>query len=117
MSRLIDIDALNDTMYYEAFENNDSYDERNPMARWDSGLWIRYKMFENVIADALTIDIVSCKECKHRPIKEDIDGEDYGFNIIKPNRSERCPCLVEDGWYSWMPKDDFYCGFGEREDE
>lgn len=35
--RLIDADALNDAMYHEAFENDDSYDERNPMARWDSG--------------------------------------------------------------------------------
>lgn len=63
------------------------------------------------------VEVVRCKECKHRPIKEDPDGEDYGFNIIKPNGPERCPCLVEDGWYSWMPKNDFYCGFGEREDE
>ena len=63
--RLIDADVLDDAMYHEAFENDSSYDERNPMARWDSGLWIRYKMFENAIADAPTIDIVFCKECKH----------------------------------------------------
>lgn len=60
-------------------------------------------------------DLVRCKDCKHRPIKEDADGENYGFNIIKPNELERCPCLVEDGWYSWMPDDNFYCGYGERE--
>lgn len=53
---MIDADALNDAMYHEAFENDVSYDERNPMARWDSGLWIRYKMFENVIDDAPTIE-------------------------------------------------------------
>ena len=67
--------------------------------------------------EAPSIDVVFCRECKHRPIKEDPDGEDYGFNIIKPNGTERCPCLVEDGWYSWMPKDDFFCGYGEREGE
>ena len=75
----------------------------------------------NVAIDAQpTIDAVSvvrCKECKHRPIKEDADGADYGFNVIAPNEDERCPCLVEDGWYSWIPKDDFYCGYGERESE
>ena len=59
--RLIDADVLNDAMYYEAFENDDSYDERNPMARWDSGLWIRYKMFENAIADAPTIETKQIK--------------------------------------------------------
>ena len=64
-----------------------------------------------------SIDIVRCKECKYRPIKEDADEEDYGFNVIAPNEDERCPCLVEDGWYSWIPKDDFYCGYGEREGE
>ena len=59
--RLIDADALNDAMYHEAFENDVSYDERNPMARWDSGLWIRYKMFENTIADAPTIETKQVK--------------------------------------------------------
>jgi len=54
--RPIDADELNRSMYHEAFESDASYDERNPMARWDGGLWIRYKMFENVIADAPTID-------------------------------------------------------------
>lgn len=63
-------------------------------------------------------EIVRCRECKHRPIKEDADGEDYGFNLIEPTEGdERCPCLVADGWYSWMPNDNFYCGFGEREGE
>ena len=62
------------------------------------------------------VEVVRCKDCKHRPIKEDADGENYGFNLIEPNDGDRlCPCLVSDGWYSWMPKDDFYCGFGERE--
>ncbi len=62
--------------------------------------------------------LVRCKDCKHRPIKEDADGENYGFNLIKPNDGDGlCPCLVFDRWYSWMPKDDFYCGYGEREGE
>lgn len=66
MSRYIDADALIERMYYEAFENDASYNESNPMAKWDSGLWIRYKMFENAIGDAPSIDIVRCKECRHK---------------------------------------------------
>ena len=54
--RMIDADALNDAMYHEAFENDASYNERNPMAKWDSGLWIRYKLFENTIDEAPTIE-------------------------------------------------------------
>ena len=65
--------------------------------------------------DCLLIDIVTCGECKHRPIKDDPEGADYGFNIVAPtDRDDLCPCLVEDGWYSWMPEDNFYCGRGER---
>lgn len=70
-----------------------------------------------MITDAPSIDIVFCKECKHRPIKEDADGADFGFNIIATEISSPCPCLVDDGWYSWMPKDNFFCGYGEREGE
>lgn len=61
------------------------------------------------------IDIVTCGECKHRPIKDDSDGADYGFNIVEPtDRDDVCPYIVEDGWYSWMPEDNFFCAFGER---
>ncbi len=37
---LIDIDKLNDAMYHEAFETDSNWQ------KWDSGCWIRYKMFE-----------------------------------------------------------------------
>lgn len=76
-----------------------------------------YDDCQKEVNEAPRIELVRCKECKHRPVKEDEDGANYGFNVIAPNGDERCPCLVEDGWYSWMPKDDFYCGYGEREGE
>lgn len=53
MSRLIDANALIDRMYHDAFETD------TDMQKWDSGCWIRYKMFENAIDDAPTIDAVS----------------------------------------------------------
>lgn len=37
---LIDRDALNEAMYHEAFETDSA------LQKWDSGCWIRYKMFE-----------------------------------------------------------------------
>lgn len=54
--RIIDADEFEGMMYHEAFKNDASYDERNPMARWDSGLWIRYKMFENCLEKVPTIE-------------------------------------------------------------
>ena len=43
MSDLISRQALRDAMYHEAFETD------TEMQRWDSGCWIRYKLFENII--------------------------------------------------------------------
>lgn len=47
--RLIDRDALRQAMYHEAFETD------SPMQKWDSGCWIRYKMFEQMEESAPTI--------------------------------------------------------------
>lgn len=47
--RLIDADALRAKMYHEAFETD------TPMQKWDSGCWIRYKMFEKMEEYAPTI--------------------------------------------------------------
>ena len=50
--RLIDADALNDSMFHEAFETDS---ERQ---KWDRGCWIRYKMFKNHLDMAPTADAV-----------------------------------------------------------
>lgn len=96
MSRCIDADALMDRMYHDAFETD------TDMQKWDSGCWIRYKMFESAIDDAPTIDAVSvvrCKECKHR--------------------NERCG-MGEHRWCEMLnmstTPDDF-CSYGEVRDE
>ncbi len=48
--RLIDADELRKRMYHDAFETD------SDMQKWDGGCWIRYKMFENAIEDAPTIE-------------------------------------------------------------
>lgn len=48
--RLIDADALGTRMYYETFAK-DSVDQR-----WDSGCWIRYRLFEKVLKEAPTVE-------------------------------------------------------------
>lgn len=53
--------------------------------------------------------IVRCKYCKHRP-----KGEAYNHKFEFPDQDYKCPCRCEDYWYSWMPKDDWYCANGER---
>ena len=52
MTRPIDADALSAEMYHKSFEVDDG---RNV---WNSGLWIRYKIFEEAIRDAPTLDAI-----------------------------------------------------------
>ena len=47
--RLGDLDKLEREMYHKAFETD------TDLQRWDSGCWIRYKMFEIALVDAPTI--------------------------------------------------------------
>ena len=59
--RLIDADALDAEMYHKSFEVDNG---RNV---WHSGLWIRYKIFEEALRDAPTVDaepVIRCKDCK-----------------------------------------------------
>ena len=59
--RLIDADAFGNRMYHESFEK-DSEDQR-----WDSGCWIRYRLFEKVLEEQPKVDaveVVRCKDCK-----------------------------------------------------
>lgn len=69
--RLIDADNFGNRMYHEVFEK-DSEDQM-----WDSGCWMRYKLFERVLREQPTIEperkkgqwkgtqTVECSECGH----------------------------------------------------
>ena len=61
MSRLIDADILENRMFHEAFEKD------SDMQKWDSGCWIRYKLFEKVLREQPTID----PDPKWIPVTED----------------------------------------------
>ena len=67
--RLIDADVLQDVLYHEAFETD------SDMQRWDSGCWIRYKMFENVLSNIPSADVVERKIGEWLPI---IDANELG---------------------------------------
>ena len=60
------------------------------------------------------VPVVRCKDCKHRPI--DTGGHNYGQDLLFPD-DYKCPCRCEDQWYSWMPRDDWFCANGERSEE
>lgn len=77
--RLIDADALMDRMYHEAFETD------TDMQKWDSGCWIRYKMFENAIDEAPTIDADRPKGKWHH-----IQSVCYGGGTMKEVVCSKC---------------------------
>lgn len=66
--------------------------------------------------DMTMMDLVRCKDCKHRPERLE-EGKGEGFNLEFPDDNFKCPCQCEDYWYSWMPEDDWFCKNGERKDD
>lgn len=57
-------------------------------------------------------ELTRCKDCKHRPT--DPENKGVGQFLVFPD--EICPCQIGDPWYSWMPKDDWFCAGGERKE-
>ena len=78
------------------------------------------RLARNIIEDlpATQLEIVRCKDCKHRPVM--LWNEAYGdFDVLAPEvdgkEDWRCPCLIKDDpYYSWSPNDNWFCGNGER---
>lgn len=64
--RLIDADAFSARMYHEVFEKD------NEDQRWDSGCWIRYKLFEKVLKETPIIE----PEQKWIPCSERLPKDD-----------------------------------------
>ena len=60
-----------------------------------------------------TGEIVRCKDCIHKPLET---GRRYPYNVKFPD--ETCPfCCEDDEYYNAMPpSDEFYCAYGERND-
>ena len=63
MARYIDAETFENEMYYESFEKS------SDMQKWDSGCWIRYKLFADCLEKQPTADVVEvvrCKDCIYR---------------------------------------------------
>lgn len=52
MARYIDAEKFEDEMYHESFEKD------SDMQKWDSGCWIRYKLFADCLEKQPTADVV-----------------------------------------------------------
>lgn len=88
--RLIDADALCAQMYHEAFETD------TDMQRWDGGCWIRYKLFENAINNAPTID----RQTERMTNRQWVDFLSEQFDISRTSAKEMLHGMM------WMKKED-----------
>lgn len=69
--------------------------------------------FDKPVVDM--VEVVRCKDCKHRPIP---NGNNHP---LAPKLGEfewdyACPCLCDDEYYNFMPKDNDYCSRGEQKE-
>ena len=81
--RPINADALEARMYHDAFETD------SDMQKWDSGCWIRYKMFERALEDATTIELSHWIPCSERLPEE----KDAGI-LKKLGIKKRSECVL-----------------------
>ena len=95
MTRLIDADALSMAMYHEAMEKDSDFQ------RWDSGCWIRYKLFENVLKAQPTIEA--------EPVR-------HGKWIEKSTGGEHFACCSECGYVEWDTLHNYCPNCGARMD-
>ena len=104
MAEYIERGALRKLMYEEAFEKD------SDMQRWDSGCWIRYKLFENcieAIPAADVVEVVRCKDCKY--------GNSVGVEYRCEKHSGHKNMLGEDAQYSEYHSAYWYCADGMKE--
>lgn len=115
--RLIDGDGIN--LYLVERGQSDK--------RFKWGETIRYTPSEvqQIINDDIpavdAVPVVRCKDCKHRPVDGSFDSDAGHRRINAPldedgDDDEVCPCICEDGWYSWRPQDNFFCAYGEKKE-
>lgn len=85
--RMIDPNELSSRMYHEAFEKD------SDMQKWEQGCWIRYKVFENCLADTPTIDAEEIRYGEWMPIIEANEfGEAYQSGIYCSECGETLGC-------------------------
>ena len=92
MVRLINAEALESVMYEKSFNTDDG------RQRWDSGLWIRYKIFEEAIWEVPAVDAVPVVHGRWIQEFENEDGRDLRcsncqmkFYVGKGRDGNYCP--------------------------
>ena len=104
MNRYIDADKLKEAWY-----------TKHNITEEDCGAcFVGYSEVPRLIDNAPTADVVEvvrCKDCKHRPI--DTQEEGNGFDYEFPEEYG-CPGYCDDGYYAQRFDDNFFCAWAEK---
>lgn len=100
--RAIDADDFGNRMYHEVFEKD------TDMQKWDSGCWVRYKLFENVLREQPTIEP---QRKKGKWIDRGWSGDGRGNSWHEWECSE-CKHITKGAKWDFCP----HCGADMRED-
>ena len=76
---------------------------------------------DKLLRDALALlkeqeAVVRCKDCKHRPELKLYSDRKGNYTAVEFPDGSKCPCQCEDFFYSWYPKDDWFCADGEQKE-
>ena len=79
-------------------------------------------IFVSTLSNAMMLlkdqpQIIRCKDCKHRPELKLYSDRHGNYTAVEFPDGSKCPCQCEDFFYSWYPKDDWFCANGERRSE
>lgn len=71
------------------------------------------------IPNANAVEVVRCNECIHRPYvvpaKYNSRGQCEKYSCVD-SIDDVCPYICDDRWYNLVPKDNFFCAYGERKE-
>lgn len=106
MTKYIDTEKFEKEMYHEAFETD------SDMQKWDSGCWIRYKLFKDCLEKQPTADVVKVVHGEWEPHYETFD-EDKAVGLLGGEYQTGWKCSV-CGRYE--PSKEPYCNCGAKMD-
>lgn len=104
MSKYIKAEDVREKMYHEAFETD------TDMQKWDSGCWIRYKLFENVIESIPGEDVQPVRHGHWIMVNEPDENGNALYQCSECHRGETHTPIVEVP-YCW------HCGAQMDEEE
>lgn len=84
------------------------------LALWATKHEVKHCIQGKILNDCPLIELVTCKDCKHRPV-DDHGSIEPPYDVENRRLDETCPCINKADWrYSYVPEDEFFCAYVEK---